>query len=65
MQAAVRAQCITLHGRLEMIGMGLLGAAGRRAGAQAMAYAMEKDRLTFLQTLRAPQHGVRRGFGRV
>ena len=59
--AAVRAQCITLHGRLQLIGMGLSGAAARRAGAQAM----ERDRLTLLQSLRAPQHGVRQGFERV
>ena len=63
--ASVRAQCISLHGRLELIGTGLAETAARKSAAMAMAHAMELDRATFLQTLRAPQHGVRRGFGKV
>ena len=34
------------------------------SAALAMAHTMEQDRVNFLQTLRAPQQGVRRGFGR-
>ena len=64
--AVVRGQCISLHGRLELIGMGLSESetSARIAGTQAMAHAMERDTLTFLHTLRTPQHGVQRGFGR-
>ena len=58
-QASIRAQCISLHGRLELIGSGVGEAAARRSAALAMAHTMELDRVTFLQTLRAPQHGVR------
>ena len=59
--AAVRAQCLILHGRLELIGTGLPEA----AAALAMMHTMEQDRLTFLQTIRGPQHRVLRGFGKV
>ena len=50
---------------LELIGTRLAETAARKSAAMAMAHAMELDRATFLQTLRAPQHGVRRGFGKV
>ena len=56
--AAVRAQCLTLHGRLELIRTGLPEAASRRAAALAMAHTMEQDRLNFLQTIHGPQHRV-------
>ena len=62
--ASIRAQCISLHGRLELIGTGLAEAATRRSAALAMAHTMEQDRVTFLQTLHTPQHRVRRGFGK-
>ena len=58
--ASVRAQWLTLHGRLELIGTGLPEAAARRAAALAMMHTMEQDRLTFLQTICGPQHRVRR-----
>ena len=63
--ASIRAQCISLHGRLELIGAGLAEATARRSAALAMAHTMERDRDTFLQTLRAPQHGIRRGIGKI
>ena len=63
--ASITAQCISLHRRLELIGSGLTEAAARRLAALAMAHTMEQDRVNFLQTLRAPQHGVRRYFGKM
>ena len=63
--AAVRAQCLSLHGRLEVMGTGLKEAAARRTAGLAMDHSMEQGRMSFLQTLRQPQHGIRRGFGKV
>ena len=63
--ASIRAQCISLQGRLELIGTGLAEATSRRSAALAMAHTMEQDRATFLQTLHAPQDRVRRGFEKV
>ena len=63
--AAVRAQCSSLHGRLEIIGPGHTEAAGRRSRALNMAYSMQRDRLAFRGTIRATNFRVRRGFGRV
>ena len=61
--APVSAQCLTLHGMLELIGTGLPEATARRAATHAMTHTMEQDRLTFLQTICGPQHRVHRGFG--
>ena len=63
--AAVRAQCLSLHGRLEIIGPGHAEAAGRRTRALNMAYSMQRDRVAFRETIRATNYRVRRGFGRV
>ena len=46
--ASIRAQCISLHGRLELISCGLTEAAARRSAALVMAYTLEQDRVTFL-----------------
>ena len=53
--AAVRVQCLSLHGRLEVMGTGLEEAAARRAAGLAMDHAMEQGRMSFLQTLCQPQ----------
>ena len=60
--AAVRAQCSSLHGRLEIIGPGHAEAAGRRSRALNMAYSMQRDRLAFRESIRATNFRVRRGF---
>ena len=62
--AAVRAPCLSLHGRLKLIGPGLTEAADRRAAGLAMVHTIEQDRINFLQTLCTPQHRVRQGFGK-
>ena len=61
--AAVRAQCSSLLGMLEVIGPGMKEAAGRRARALDVAFSMERDRAAFMQTIRAPHSRIRRGFG--
>ena len=43
--AAVRAQFLTLHGRLELIGTRLPKAAARRAAALAMHYGIKSQKL--------------------
>ena len=63
--ASIRSQCITLHGRLHLISTGLAEATARRSAILAMPHTMEQDRATFLQTLRSPQHRLRKGFGKV
>ena len=63
---AVKAQCLSLLGRLEVIGSGGFSeAANRRNMALDTAFSMQKDRASFLETIRATNFRVRRGFGKV
>ena len=57
--AAVKAQCSSLLGRLEVIGPGMKEAAGRRARALDVAFSMERDRAAFMQTIRTPVSHIR------
>ena len=63
--AAVKAQCSSLLGRLEVIGPGMTEVAGRRARALDVNFSMERDRAAFLKTIRTPVSHIRRGFGMV
>ena len=64
--AAVKAQCLSLHGRLEVIGgAGYGDAAERRNLALNTAHSMQMDRASFLETTRAGSSRIRRGFGKV
>ena len=63
--AAVKAQCSSLLGRLEVIGPGMKEAANRRTRALDVAFSMERDRVAFLKTIRTPHSHIRRGFGLV
>ena len=63
--APLRAQCLSLHSRLEVMGTGLKEAVARRAAGLAMDHSMEQGRMSFLQTLRQPQRGIRSGFSKV
>ena len=63
--AAVKAQCSSLLGRLEVIGPGMKEAANRQTRALDVAFSMERDRAAFLKTIRTPHSHIRRGFGLV
>ena len=64
--ATVKAQCLSLHGRLEVIGgSGQAEANHRRKLALDTAYSMQQDRASFLETIRGTNSRVRKGFGKV
>ena len=64
--ASVRAQCLSLLGRLQVIGgSGQAEAGRRRAAALESAFTMARDRAAFMEAIRTGHHRVRRGFGKV
>ena len=63
--AAVRAQCLSLHGRLETLAPGHKEAANRRGKAVELAWAMAEERRAHIESLRQHHSALRRGFGKV
>ena len=61
--ASVRAQTLSLLGRLQVIGTST--AERRRALFMDSATTLARDRAVFLETLRTGHFRVRRGFGKV
>ena len=63
--AAVKGQCISLLGRLEVLGPGTAAAAGRRRWAQVQEQRWRKDRQAMLLSERQGRSILRRGFARL
>ena len=63
--AAVKAQCHTLLGRLEVIGPGSAAAAGRRRYAEEQERRWRRERQAILLSERQGRNLVRRGFARL
>jgi hypothetical protein len=63
--AAVKAQCLSLLGRLEVLGPGTAAAAWRRQGAQVQEQRWRKDRQAMLLSERQGRSILRRGFARL
>ena len=62
--AAIRAQCLSLLGRLQVIGASK-ELERRRAKALDTVYTMAQDRASFLKSLKNGYTRIRRGFGKV
>ena len=63
--AAVRAQCLSLHGRLETLAPGHKDCARRKDKAVEHSWAMARERQAHLEALRQHHAVMRRGFGKV
>ena len=65
--AAVKAQTLSLHGRLQVIGASAASnqAERRRGNFTDTAAILARDRASYLETLRTGHFSVRRGFGKV
>ena len=63
--AAVKGQCLSLLGRLEVLGPGTAEAAGRRRWAQVQEQRWMKDRQAMLLSERQGRSILRRGFARL
>ena len=62
---AVKGQCISLLGRLEVLGPGTAAAAGRRRWAQVQEQRWRKDRQAMLLSERQGRSILRREFARL
>ena len=60
--AAVKGQCVTLLGRLEVLGPGTAAAAGRRGEAKAQELKWKRARQAMLLSERQGRNIIRRGF---
>ena len=60
--AAVKGQCVTLLGRLEVLGPGTAAAAGRRGEAKAQELRWKRARQAMLLGERQGRNIIRRGF---
>ena len=63
--AAVRAQCYSLLGRLEMIGPGSAAAAGRRRSAENQERRWRRERQAIVLSERQGRNIVRKGFAKL
>ena len=63
--AAVKGQCLSLLGRLEVLGPGTAAVAGRRRWAQVQEQRWKKDRQAMLLSERQGRSIVRRGFAKL
>ena len=63
--AAVKGQCLSLLGRLEVLGPGTAAAAVRRRWAQVKEQRWRKDRQAMLLSERQGRSIVRRGFAKL
>jgi hypothetical protein len=63
--AAVKGQCLSLLGRLEVLGPGTAAAAGRRRWAQVQDQRWRKDHQAMLLSERQWRSILRRGFARL
>ena len=61
----MRAQCHTLHGRLEVMGPGTAAAAGRRRHAEEQERRWRRERQAILLSERQGRNIVRRGFAKL
>ena len=63
--AAVKGQCLSLLGRLEVLGPGTAAAAGRRRWAQVQEQRWRRDRQAMLLSERHGRRILGRGFARL
>ena len=63
--AALKGQCISLLGRLEVLGPGTAAAAGRRRWAQVQEQRWRRDRHAMLLRERQGRSILRRGFAKL
>ena len=63
--AAVKGQCLSLLGRLEVLGPGCAAAAGRRKWAQFQEQRWRRDRQAMLLSERQGRSILRRGFAKL